>query len=655
MDNDVKLPSAEESLGADNADILRAKRTRSAALPENTAKTVPAAVSAGQLRMQMNAARTSEIRRTGTPAKPQGTLPAKRQAVPSVQPGRAVQRSAQPGTGSQAGQAVPSAKKVPAARPVPEKKTAVSAAPARMAAPAAASAVKNAVSRAPGTSSPAEKRQSPTVKQSAPAVPAKIDAAPKTAVPTKAVHTEQKKRNTPAAAQTLPFQVVYDQTDRTSVRKPAGARKTADIHALIPHQKAEIARRVAEEDNTATRVTDMHTPVPAEATRLSSVQPVLPKKKTPKKNREAEDESEGSNAIISVIKAITYIVSVVVVSVFLAVFIILVGNDVYAFVKDESVIDVTVPEYATLNDISILLSENGIIEYPTVFKVYANLKKDDGKYIAGTYPLSPMMNYDELLMAFKPKKPTGTSRITIPEGYTTDQIIDLFVSKGIGTREKYVEVINHYDFDYWFIDKLEESGWKEGRYYRLDGYLFPDTYEFYNASTEEVVIGKLLKRFNEVFIEAYAIKAEQLGYTVDEILTLASMVEKEGGTQSDFFNISSVFTNRLNNAARYPFLESDATIVYAIEHDTGEHVNPTREHLSYESPYNTHTNKGLPPGPIANPSASAIRAALYPADTKYFFFVSASATVTYYAETLDEHNANVARAAAGGTAPAPEN
>jgi len=170
-----------------------------------------------------------------------------------------------------------------------------------------------------------------------------------------------------------------------------------------------------------------------------------------------------------------------------------------------------------------------------------------------------------------------------------------------------------------------------------------------------VVIGKLLKRFNEVFIEAYAIKAEQLGYTVDEILTLASMVEKEGGTQSDFFNISSVFTNRLNNAARYPFLESDATIVYAIEHDTGEHVNPTREHLSYESPYNTHTNKGLPPGPIANPSASAIRAALYPADTKYFFFVSASATVTYYAETLDEHNANVARAAAGGTAPAPEN
>ncbi len=655
MDNDVKLPSAEESLGADNADILRAKRTRSAALPENTAKTVPAAVSAGQLRMQMNAARTSETRRTGTPAKPQGTLPAKRQAVPSVQPGRAVQRSAQPGTGSQAGQAVPSAKKVPAARPVPEKKTAVSAAPARMAAPAAASAVKNAVSRAPGTSSPAEKRQSPTVKQSAPAVPAKIDAAPKTAVPTKAVHTEQKKRNTPAAAQTLPFQVVYDQTDRTSVRKPAGSRKTVDIHALIPHQKAEIARRVAEEDNTATRVTDMHTPVPAEATRISSVQPVLPKKKTPKKNREAEDESEGSNAIISVIKAITYIVSVVVVSVFLAVFIILVGNDVYAFVKDESVIDVTVPEYATLNDISILLSENGIIEYPTVFKVYANLKKDDGKYIAGTYPLSPMMNYDELLMAFKPKKPTGTSRITIPEGYTTDQIIDLFVSKGIGTREKYVEVINHYDFDYWFIDKLEESGWKEGRYYRLDGYLFPDTYEFYNASTEEVVIGKLLKRFNEVFIEAYAIKAEQLGYTVDEILTLASMVEKEGGTQSDFFNISSVFTNRLNNAARYPFLESDATIVYAIEHDTGEHVNPTREHLSYESPYNTHTNKGLPPGPIANPSASAIRAALYPADTKYFFFVSASATVTYYAETLDEHNANVARAAAGGTAPAPEN
>ncbi len=409
----------------------------------------------------------------------------------------------------------------------------------------------------------------------------------------------------------------------------------------------------------ATRVTDVSglrkAAPPEDATRLSDVQKKQeseePKKK--KKKREEEDESEGKNALVSIIKAITYIVSVVVVSVFLAVFIILVGNDVYAFVKPDMVVEVTIPEYATLNDIATVLDENGLIEYPAIFKIYSNLKmtkkeKENGfVFIAGTYPVSPMMNYDELLAAFKEKPVTGTSRITIPEGYTTDQIIDLLVSKGIGTREGYVNVINNYDFDYWFIDALEENGWKDGRYYRLDGYLFPDTYEFYNDSSEEVVIGKLLRRFNQIFAESFTVRANDLGYTVDEILTIASIVEKEGGSQSDFFNISSVFHNRLRNPAYYPKLESDATVVYAIYHETGEHINPTKSDLEYESPYNTHKYSGLTPGPIANPSASAIRAALYPADTNYYYFYSASSSVTLFASTLDEHLANVAKGASG--------
>jgi len=358
---------------------------------------------------------------------------------------------------------------------------------------------------------------------------------------------------------------------------------------------------------------------------------------------EPKDESEGGNTIISIIKAITYIVAVVVVSVFLAVFVILVGNDIYAFVKDDTLTEVAVPEYATLDNIADILYENEIIQYPGIFKVYAHLKNDSGEYLAGTYSLTPMMNYDELLLAFKPKKPTGISRITIPEGYTTDEIIDLFVSKGIGTREGYVDVINNYDFDYWFIDELEKNPPSAGRFYRLDGYLFPDTYDFYNASSEEVVIGKLLKRFNEVFLKDYATKASELGCSVDEILTVASMIEKEAGTQTDFFDISSVFHNRLKKPAEFPCLQSDATVVYAIHHDTGERINPTGEDMNYVSPYNTYLNAGLPPGPIANPSASAIRAALYPADTKFYYFVSASARVTYFASTLPEHEANIAK------------
>ncbi len=434
---------------------------------------------------------------------------------------------------------------------------------------------------------------------------------------------------------------------------PAAKTGGEGIRVMIPHQ--QVKSTASDVTEGATRVTDISSLrkiPPADGTRVSDI-PTEKDKKKKKKKREQEDESEGRNALVSIIKAITYIVSVIVVSVFLAVFIILVGNDVYAFVKEDTVVDVTVPEYATLNDISTILQENGLIEYPSIFKIYANLnmtkkEKENGfVFIAGTYPVSPMMNYEELLAAFKEKPVTGTSRITIPEGYTTDQIIDLLVSKGIGTREGYIDVINNYDFDYWFVDALEESGWKDGRYYRLDGYLFPDTYEFYNDSTEEVVINKLLRRFNQIFVESFRIRAEDLGYTVDEVLTLASLVEKEGGTQSSFFNISSVFHNRLKNPARFPYLESDATVVYAIRHETGEHINPTKEDLEYESPYNTHKYKGLTPGPIANPSASAIRAALYPADTKYYYFYSASASVTLFASTLDEHLANVAKGASG--------
>lgn len=429
--------------------------------------------------------------------------------------------------------------------------------------------------------------------------------------------------------------------------RPAAAKAASSSKpAMIPYKQVPAKKKtVAEED--ATRITDIRdvrAAVPMDdRTQLTDVKqkPYLDKKNIPPQE---QDESEGENAIISVVKAVTYIVAVIVISVFLSMFIILVGNDVFAFVKDDTLVEVSIPEYATVGDIADILHENSLIKYPGIFELYAQINGNDSdtEFVAGTYTVHPMMNYDELLYAFKKKAPSGISKITIPEGYTTDEIIDLFVSRNIGTRERYVEVINNYDFDYWFIDELEANGVSEDRFYRLDGYLFPDTYEFYNASSEEVVIGKLLKRFNQVFLDSYAQKAKELGYTVDEILIIASMIEKEAGSQSDFFDISSVFNNRLRAPANYPYLESDATVVYAIHHDTGNRINPTDEDMVYESPYNTYTNKGLPPGPISNPSASAIRAALYPSDTDYYFFFSESAYITHYSKTYEEHRKVIA-------------
>ncbi|MBE6598807.1 MAG: endolytic transglycosylase MltG [Ruminococcaceae bacterium] len=368
-------------------------------------------------------------------------------------------------------------------------------------------------------------------------------------------------------------------------------------------------------------------------------------KKEPEERLKFAD-GEGGNTVVSLIKAIVYIIFVVVISVFASIFIILVGNDVFAFVKNDEVRDVVIPENADLGDVADVLYENDIIAYPQIFKLYAHINGEDGKtedgkskFVAGTYSISPMYNYDELLVAFEEKVDYGVQDIMIPEGYTTDEIIDLFVSKGIGTREGFVDVINNYDFDYWFIDELGEDWGADGRIYRLDGYLFPDTYQFYNNSSEVTVIKRLLRRFNQIFTEEYREQCASMGYTVDEMITLASMIEKEAGSAAEFFYVSSVFHNRLNNPAAYPKLESDATIVYAIQHETGERPNLTS--TTYETPYNTYTYGGLPPGPIANPSASAILAALSPVKSGYYFFIS-DGGVTKFSETRAQHEALIA-------------
>lgn len=350
----------------------------------------------------------------------------------------------------------------------------------------------------------------------------------------------------------------------------------------------------------------------------------------------------GASIMVNIVKAIAYMVIILVVSVFISIFTIRIGNDFFAFVKSDEAIDVTIPEDATVDDITEILSDNGIISFPGIFKFYVNLKEDAPQYVAGDYTISPAMSYDELRRAFKEQVATGTVWITIPEGCTTDEIIDIMVENGIGTREKYIDVINNYDFDFWFVDELENSELKDGRAYRLEGYLFPDTYEFYKASSEEMVISRFLERFEEVFVEDYRTKAEELGYTVDEILTIASLVEKEAGSLSDFMYVSSVFHNRLNNPVNYPRLESDATTVYAIQIATG--VRPdkiTPEDNNFDSPYNTYLYDGLTPGPITNPSASAIRYALYPTESNYYYFITDNSGKVYYGSSIGEHEQNI--------------
>ncbi len=363
---------------------------------------------------------------------------------------------------------------------------------------------------------------------------------------------------------------------------------------------------------------------------------------------EEEYESPTSNAVKSIIKAIVYMVLVAAVAGILSYYIIAFGNDMYAFVKSDEQIEVEIPEYATVDEISKILGDSGIIKYPGLMNIYAKLKSIDKKYEfkAGIYTVNGMMNYDELLLEFVDRPLNTTVRITIPEGYTVDEMIALFVENGIASREIFIDVINNYDFDYDFVKALDMST-MPGRIYRLEGYLYPDTYDFYVGKEEAYavrVISKMLRRFDQIFSDSLMARAEEMGMTVDEVMNLASLIEKEGRYSADYEMISSVFHNRLNNPANYPKLESDATIMYAIQVRDGERKSYlTKEDLEYDTPYNSYMYDGLPPGPIANPGYEAITCALYPASSKYYFFVSDNYGNTYYGRTLAEHNQNIAK------------
>ena len=359
------------------------------------------------------------------------------------------------------------------------------------------------------------------------------------------------------------------------------------------------------------------------------------KVKTPKPTRQ-----EDNTAFSSLLKASIYIVFVLVVSAGLSYFIITAANDVFAFMKDEKEVTVsTTGEEVTIDQLSKELEKEDVIRYPWLFKLYAKVRKKDSGLIATTETVSPSMGYDDLIAAFKKKKvPRAEVKVTIPEGFTVDDIIELLtVEYGIGTKKGFEEAINNYDYDYWFVDEL--TGVSPDRKYRLEGYLYPDTYIFYTDSAETTVVNKMLANFERKFDKRFRDRAADLGWSVDDIIILASMVQMEGKYETEYGAISSVFHNRI----KYPEqtlgrLESDATIQYFLP-ERMEHLTQTE--LNTDSPYNTYLYPGLPPGPISNPTTYAINYALYPNDTNYFYFVAKSDGRSLFASTYAEHLRNV--------------
>ncbi|MFQ5483792.1 MAG: endolytic transglycosylase MltG [Desulfobacterales bacterium] len=266
------------------------------------------------------------------------------------------------------------------------------------------------------------------------------------------------------------------------------------------------------------------------------------------------------------------------------------------------------------------LHEMNIVKNRFKFKMIAVFRGYDKRIKAGEYLLSGAMAPSEIFKVLVRGK-VQLYRLTVPEGYNLYQIATLVADSGWGTKNAFLKI-------------AKDASWAKRAGIEadtLEGYLFPDTYYFQKGATAEQMISTMIKQFWSVFSPAWTQQASKLGLSVHEIVTLASIIEKETGTPFERPIISSVFHNRMKKGMRF---ESDPTVIYGLKEFDG---NLTRKHLATFTPYNTYQVKGLPPGPIANPGRKALEAALYPADTDYLFFVSKRDRTHRFSTNLKDH------------------
>ncbi len=322
-------------------------------------------------------------------------------------------------------------------------------------------------------------------------------------------------------------------------------------------------------------------------------------------------------------------------------------NEVTIDISPEQGIPVEIPMGSSTDKIAAILQEKGLVKYPAVFKLQSKLNGYDGMYKSGTHIVSYDLDYDKLMRVLA-SKPVSV-RVTIPEGYTFNQIMDELTNKKLIDKAKFSDIAKNEKYDFEYL-----KGANRGQNL-LEGYLFPDTYEFDMKAGENAIIKIMLKNFDDKFKPEYYKRLKDLNMTVDKVITLASIIEKEAKLPEDRKVIAGVFYNRLNGRYGAPRrLESCATMQYIyLTREAGNTPEDTKKRIARgvildndkktNDPFNTYKFDGLPPGPICSPGKAAIEAALYPEDTSYIYFVAKGDGGTYFSKTLAEHNAAVAK------------
>ncbi|WMX54232.1 endolytic transglycosylase MltG [Peribacillus sp. R9-11] len=304
---------------------------------------------------------------------------------------------------------------------------------------------------------------------------------------------------------------------------------------------------------------------------------------------------------------------------------------------DDTIKKVKIPIGSSVNGISTLLEEQGIIKDARVFKYYIKFRNESG-FQAGEYKLSPSMPIQDIVTSIKTGKlmKEATMKITIPEGKQLIQIADIIAVKTDQDPKEIFKKLNSEKFvnsmQERFPELLTSEIENKNVLYPLEGYLFPATYDFYEEKPSlEAVVIEMLKKTEET-LQAYETQMNKKDYSVHQMLTFASLVEEEATAQVDRGKIASVFYNRIKKDMP---LQTDPTVLYA----KGSHKSKVLyKDLEVKSPYNTYKNKGLPPGPIANAGTTSIDAVLKPEKTDFLYFLATPEGEVLYSKTLEDHN-----------------
>lgn len=337
---------------------------------------------------------------------------------------------------------------------------------------------------------------------------------------------------------------------------------------------------------------------------------------------------------------VKYFLLVLASSILLTPVVLFLANDAFAITAEDKEVEISIPEGADDGDIAKILKENGLIKSKLWFRAYLSLRGKELAPFGSSYTVPLGSGFDGIhrILNYGSPKTSVQVRVSIPEGSTVDDIAEIICQKhGICSREEFIDTVRSGDFSkYEFVSALTDEQISK-RKYRLEGYLYPDTYCFYSSSSAYAVIDKMLSNFDSKFDSKYRLACKNKGMSIDEAVTLASVVIKEAKYVSDYPKVASVFCNRLKSPAFAKRLQSDATLVYAL----GREMRSEDKEL--DSPYNTYRYGGLPPSAIANPDINSLSYAIYPDSTPYYYFVTGKNGKVLYARDYDTHLLNIKR------------